>query len=317
MGFISFNEKYFNEKLTYYENKVLSDADNYEAKQLLKLLDDTLDEGYTDLENKLSEYHIRERLNKIVDDPFKLIKLDVPNLVYDSREYELDELCDLLIKDVSTTQDNPILDKLIAYVKSIEYKDDTGYIFLFRDGFLPYIYFKNKGYINIYPMLISRNSLYDLSGNDDIDSDIRYYIFEALEKGLRDRELFDYCKKSIKDEVIKYPRLHRTLIELLGDIKLDKIMVIESGYCGTIPMLLMAMDERVDFKMYTTAPYLFDNYKDKIYCTNYEDLRLFETLYAQEYLMKYVRYGNKKFYVKITDDKHIRNKAISEISKMM
>ena len=44
MGFISFNEEYYHRKLEEYENKILSDAEIREAKQLLKVLDDLTDE---------------------------------------------------------------------------------------------------------------------------------------------------------------------------------------------------------------------------------------------------------------------------------
>ena len=53
MGFISFKEKYYRRKLEDYENRILSDADIYEAKQILKILDDLTDEGYTNLNDTM------------------------------------------------------------------------------------------------------------------------------------------------------------------------------------------------------------------------------------------------------------------------
>ena len=53
MGFISFNEEYYCRKLEEYENKILSDAEIREAKQLLKVLDDLTDEGYTNLNDTM------------------------------------------------------------------------------------------------------------------------------------------------------------------------------------------------------------------------------------------------------------------------
>ena len=55
MGFISFNENYYRRKLEEYENKILSDADICEAKQLLKVLDDLTDERYTNLNDTIVE----------------------------------------------------------------------------------------------------------------------------------------------------------------------------------------------------------------------------------------------------------------------
>ena len=53
MGFISFNENYYRRKLEEYENKILSDTKIREAKQLLKVLDDLTDEGYTNLNDTM------------------------------------------------------------------------------------------------------------------------------------------------------------------------------------------------------------------------------------------------------------------------
>ena len=53
MGFMSFNENYYRRKLEECENKILSDTEIREAKQLLKVLDDLTDEGYTNLNDTM------------------------------------------------------------------------------------------------------------------------------------------------------------------------------------------------------------------------------------------------------------------------
>lgn len=45
MGFLSFNEKYYAKTLERLEGRELNKSQLYEAKQLLKVLDDLLDEG--------------------------------------------------------------------------------------------------------------------------------------------------------------------------------------------------------------------------------------------------------------------------------
>ena len=55
MSFISFSLNYYKNKIEHYENDDLSENEIYEAKQLLKILDDLLDEGYTYLNQKLEE----------------------------------------------------------------------------------------------------------------------------------------------------------------------------------------------------------------------------------------------------------------------
>ena len=80
----------------------------------------------------------------------------------------------------------------------------------------------------------------------------------------------------------EHPTLAKMLKSLLSTISEQKIVVAESGYVGTIPLLLKSIDDKVQFKMYTTAPYLYETYKNNIFCQRYEDLRKFETLYSQE-----------------------------------
>ena len=67
MGFISFNEEYYRRKLEEYENKILSDAEIREAKQLLKVLDDLTDEGYTNLNDTMeADFSCLTRLRAVL-----------------------------------------------------------------------------------------------------------------------------------------------------------------------------------------------------------------------------------------------------------
>ena len=111
----------------------------------------------------------------------------------------------------------------------------------------------------------------------------------------------------------KHPVLKNTLKELMSSLPHKKITVIESGYCGTIPMLLSAVDNRVTFKMFTTAPFLYNTYSKNIFCRKYEKIRLFETLRSQDLLMRYSSYRNKKFYIKMIDNPDVVQESLSEI----
>lgn len=327
MGFKSFNEKYFLGKLDYYQNHKLKKKDIYEAKQLVKVLDDTYDEGYRDL-HKLIEgkYKIRTKLVKIIkeygEEPFALYEKKKLKLKYRD-EYEISELANASVGVTGFSgidSSNPILDEVVKYCKWLKCnEEDTAYVFLFRDTFLAYTYFIYRSkQDNLYPWLISRASLKDLTGIDDFDDCVRKHLFDALEKGVDDIEEFNkYCLPRIRKEVKQYSDLYKTLKTLLKSIKQEKIVVIETGYCGTIPMLLKAIDKRVDFKMYTTAPYFFDIYKDKIYTNKYENIRQLEILYSQDDFMKYEKIENNKFYVKISSNDKINRYAISEIEKVV
>ena len=93
--------------------------------------------------------------------------------------------------------------------------------------------------------------------------------------------------------------------------------MIESGYMGTIPMMLKALDDRVDFRLFTTAPFLYETYQDRIFCRNYDDIRRFETLYSQDLFMQYSSYCNMEFYVNVSVEESVKEKTLSEIAGLM
>jgi len=107
MGFISFNENYYRRKLKEYENKILSDADICEAKQLLKVLDDLTDEGYTNLNDTMeADFSCLTRLRYVLHRcgvaPFPIDHERLSDTVYGKNEYELEALLGNLIEDAGT-----------------------------------------------------------------------------------------------------------------------------------------------------------------------------------------------------------------------
>lgn len=326
MGFISFNENYYRRKLGEYENMILSDADIYEAKQLLKVLDDLIDEGYTNLNDTMeADFSCLSRLRSVIyrfgEVPFSINHEKLSNTDYGKNEYELEALLGNLIEDArnqSGVSANPFLEEIYKYCEWIGYEDDTAYVFLMRDALLPYVFFHSRGRNNIYPWLISRRFLEDIAEKECVDDDIRLPLYEALEScHIQFDEYSAYCNKRILQVIDKHPKLKKSLFDLLSSIKQSKIIVIESGYMGTIPMMLKALDDRVDFRLFTTAPFLYETYQGRIFCRKYEDIRKFETLYSQDLFMKYSSYCNGKFYVNISLDELVKKKAISEVATLI
>ena len=90
-------------------------------------------------------------------------------------------------------------------------------------------------------------------------------------------------------------------------------MVVESGFTGTLPMLLSALDDRVTFRMYTTAPFLYETYREHIFCRRYEDIRRFETLYSQDLLLRYSSFRDGRFCVRLANDPAVTERALAEI----
>ncbi len=322
MGFLSFNEKYYLEKLNRYENRPLTFEEIYEVKQLLKVLDDILDEGYTGLNRYLEEKHCCvSRLRKILEahheKPFDLPEHRLSGGGYTDREWELRALMEEMISKAGAWEncaDHPFLRDIRGYCDWMEYDQETAYVFLFRDALLPYVYFASRGRQHLYPWLISRRFIEQITSEQGVDDDIRLPIYEALEENIAEYESFRlYCGKRICSVLNGRPKLKTALLELLGSIREKRIMVVESGYCGTIPMLLAALDDRVDFRMFTTAPFLYEVYRDKIYRKQYEKIRMFETLYSQDMLIQYAGFRDGRFYVRRAEDQSVTERALSEM----
>lgn len=326
MGFISFNENYYRGKLEGYENRILSDADIYEAKQLLKVLDDLADEGYTTLNDTMEASfscltRLRTVLRRYGEAPFPIDHGRLSDTVYEKTEFELEEQLDKLMKDAVTHSDvpgNPFLEEIYSYCEWVGYKEDTAYVFLLRDALLPFVFFRSRCRKNLHPWLISRRFLADITETEYVDDDIRLPLYEALESGHEQfDEYFAYCRERILPVLNEHRELKTILLKLLGSIKQDRIIVIESGYMGTIPMMLKALDDRVDFRLFTTAPFLYNTYGDRIFCRKYEDIRRFETVYSQDLLLQYSSFRNGKFYVNTSADESVIDNSVSEIKHFL
>ena len=322
MGFLSFNEKYYARKLDEYESGALSDAQIYELKQLLKVLDDLCDEGYYALSERLEDKfrcvtRLKAVLERCGERPFAVDHTHAP-ISYGKCERELDEFLSELtfaLPDPARTEGNDLLVDIVEYSRFLCRDKDVAYIFLLRDCLLPYLRFAKDGKEGLYAYPIGRAFLRDISGEENFDDAIRLPIYSAAEEGLGDfYEFKEFFARETAKTLRAYPRVKDTLARLLDAIPYEKVTVVESGYCGTVPMLLSATDGRVDFKMYTTAPFFFDVYRDRIFCKRYERLRLFETLKSQDALFEYAAFKDGKFYVRTTEDKCVLDGAKEEIA---
>lgn len=326
MGFISFNETYYRQRLEVFESKTLTHDDIYEAQQLLKVLDDLTDEGYINLNNRMeSDFSCLSRLHAVIRNadasPIPIGHDRIEETAYRAQEFELHDLLDGMITEARKTprsSDRPFLKDIYAYCKWIGYEEDTAYVFLLRDALLPYMYFKSRHCERIYPWLISRRFLENITKVEYVDDDIRLPIYEALESGCKAYEDFcAFCKDGMLKVLDRHSELKQVLCGLLRSIKEKNIVVVESGYAGTIPMMLKALDDRVSFKLYTTAPFLYNTYKDIIFCCRYEDIRKFETVYSQDLLLRYSSYYDGRFYVNLSSDETVQNRSLEEIRYFM
>lgn len=322
MGFLSFNEKYYAARLDELEGCALSADRLYEAKQLLKVLCDLADEGYTALSDDLEcKFHGVTRLRAVIErggaQPFATPK--TRRAEYGGSETELSDLLSRLTSEPPLdvpAENEELLEDIADFGEWLD--GDGAHIFLLRDCLLPYVYLKAKGRSELWAYPIGRAFLSDASGEANFDDIVRLPIYCIAEEGVRDfAEFKQYFKDETQKTLKKYPRVRDALARLLDGIPAQKITAVESGYCGTVPMLLSAIDDRVDFKMYTTAPFFFDLYKDRIFCRRYERLRSFETLYSQDALFAYSALREGKFFVRTATDDDVFVKARAEAAYMI
>ena len=152
MGFLSFSLKYYTDKIQQYETGVMSEAELYEARQLLKMLEDLLDEGYTSLVDALeAQNHGVSRLRNVLSEkgvnPFAMPEKASIENQYSKEEYELTALIEAIVaeaKQKDLYSENPFLKKLQEYAQWIGQEENTAYVFLLRDALLPYIVYKEK-----------------------------------------------------------------------------------------------------------------------------------------------------------------------------
>lgn len=329
MGFISFNLDYYAKELRKLEMAVATEEMVYHAKQLLKMLDDLLDEGYAELNQKLEEEckgvsRLRNYLkeNKAISFPIHEKIVTEDDVKYELNDKEIiaaiNELMMIAEKSTGVSNDT-FLTELIRFCEWIGYEEDTAYIFMLRDTLLPYIYYQHRDRENIYPWLLSRKTLTRLTDKDYVDDEIRVAIIKALEVG-NCHNYEEYCNfvlPEIKGTLKRYPTIEGCLVELLNGIKEKNIIVIESGCSGTFPMLLKSIDDRVDVRMYTTYPYLLEVYGDRIYSPKYEENRLFETMYSQDLYFQFSALEEGKFYVKKCQNEEVEKYALAEVKAML
>ncbi|MCC7574555.1 hypothetical protein KO361_03100 [Candidatus Woesearchaeota archaeon] len=329
MGFISFNLDYYQNNIQELESSPFTEERLYKAKQLLKMLDDLQDEGYSYLRIQLEEKFsgITKLRHYLADNnatPFEISPriVDTNELIYSGDRFELEAILrkiDNEIQPQPIKEPHPFIEELITFCEWVGYEEDTAYIFLLRDTLLPYLYFSRKGRNPIYPWLMGRKMLEKLTGEEDVDEAIRDPLLEALEEAnvKTFRELCDFSFPRIRKNLEKYPVVTTTVKNLLGQIQEKRIIVIESGCYGTFPMLLSCFDPRVEFRMYTAVPYLTDIYSDRLFTRAYEKIRLFETLYSQDMYFRLADFADNRFFVEICTDKTVEEKALDEIRQML
>ena len=323
MGFISYNLSFYRAELARLAACAADEGTVYRARQLLKLLDDLADEGYTELGDALEAdcrgvSRLREYLRAHNAAPFPL-SLQPPgaaDVAYASGDEELTGAIRALCAGAAASHavcGDAFLERLRAFCEWIGYEEDTAYIFLLRDALLPYIYYLSRGRKRIYPWLLGRKAFGAMTGCANADDGIRASIIDALERGCADFGAFcGHALPDIRATLARYPGAAACLRSMLGGIRERRIVIVESGCSGTFPMLLMSLDERADLRMYTTYPYLTGVYSGRIFTPRYEENRLFETLESQDMYFSFSSLREGRFYVRRCTSAAVEARALAE-----
>lgn len=328
MGFLSYSMNFYRGELERLETRAPDAAAIYRARQLLKMLDDLADEGYLELNEHLEGElrgisRLRAYLARNHAEPFPGGGgIDAGNLPYSDAQVELCAAVDQALVAARTCPgdgDVPFADELRRFCRWIGCEEETAYVFLLRDALLPFARYRVLGRERIHSWLLSRSSFAALTGDAHADDALRACVIRALEEdsptdfpAFRARVLPD-----MRRVLGAYPRAERRLRQMLSRIGERRILVVESGCTGTFPLLLMALDERVELRMYTTYPYLADIYAGRVYTRRYEDNRRFETMAAQEALFRFADWRDGHFYVRRCADAAMEARACAELRAML
>ncbi len=336
MGFISYSVSFLQKRIHVYESNYSEQAPQsivHEAKVLLKFLEDLKDEGYYKSYEFINEQtNAIKRLNSFIlknhESPFAMEKFSKkPTSNYKSQNYDFYKYLNFLklqIKSVGCTLNRvpAVFYDILRYSQDVfnSATSNTAYCFLLRDTLLSYLAFEkwnDERKFTTYPMLIGRKylSFFDNKNNNfDVYQKIQDIIFDALDCGFNNlSDIKFYLKKEITSNY-NFKKLVNSLKSMMDRIKQESVMIVESGYIGTIPLLLSALDDRVDFRLFTTIPYFYELYKEKFFTYEFQKLRLFETIYCQNNLFKISSVDNTgNISVCATSDGFVKKQAFAEL----
>jgi len=333
VSFIDFNLEWYKNRIDYYfDQKANGKVNNeiiYEAKVLHKFLEDIKDEGYLSTYNLFQEkLQATKKLEQFIHEnhkkPFTIAQKSLleSELQYGQAEIPLDEYLQSLSEQTqNTTQgdhNNAIYEEIYNFSKWVysSISPNTAVIFLLRDTLLPYFafrYWNRDATITPIPLLIGRKFLGQFGNGDYIYNKISNAVYTSLYNN--PVHFQNGVVELIKEYLQSNQELKSSLQKVLSKIKQNSICVVESGTHGTMPLLLKAVDERVNsIKLYTTLPCLYNAWENVYYTKHYEKLRIFETLRCQDLLFTLSSIKGDTFCVKEVSNSMIKQEAIIELS---
>lgn len=338
-----FELSFYKKQITKFESqKRLNKDDLIKCQQMLQIIDNN--KNYYPKQHKaMLEIDAYARLNNLLK-KYKMKPLGLFNEpmhekpIFESKEVLLSDWLKNIknnIKITKKSKNNQIfLQDLKEYGKWVLKNNDknTAYVFLLRDMLLPYLYAQNAlRKENIFPFLFGRKLIkffYNDISNDNFDFDFSddeelymqflEIIFDGASKY---NDNFEKFFKYIKPKFLKIIKAKQTFYSFvknwLKQIKTEKIVVVESGRYATIPLILMCVDKRVDFKLFSTSPEFYDLYKGKIFVKNLDKMIDIEKSISQNEMFVFSSVKNGEIMIKTNSDKKVLKKCFDEISAMV
>lgn len=267
MGFNEYMTALYRRKLLLWESAP-DKAALYEARQYLRYVEDLSDEGYAYLENALeSAFNGMSRQRTLIaqngGEPFMLSQR-IGRAGFGGEPTEFSAYLKSVAEQARSfpPKPKPFIDEMLAYSAWLKGAEGgAAFVFLLRDTRIPYLDFAGdisfSGRAYAYP--IGRKYFKLAVGCGDFDDKARAVIYKALEAGASDfTEFWSYCRPRLCALLESVSAVRNALRGLFSGIGAERIIVVESGVHGTIPLLLMAADERAEMRMYTAAPFLWE-----------------------------------------------------------
>lgn len=147
-GFLSYNLRFYRDALRELENTPATREHIYDARRLLRMLDDLTDEGYTELSGAFERAfggvsRLRAYLHRNHAEPFAAPD-GCPDggLSYAAQDTELRCAIARAVRATAGTEAAcvPLAERLRRFCEWVGYDDGTAYIFLLRDTLLPFVY---------------------------------------------------------------------------------------------------------------------------------------------------------------------------------
>lgn len=328
MNYIEINKAYIREKIGQFKKTpIRTTRDVYLAKQLRKLIDDLDDEGYFALHQAVDEFDGYEFLTDMIltnrETPFLIEKQSdtFQNASYGGKML-LEDFIEKMIAQAKKHEAGAEDEKLCEIRNYCEwlYRDrkDAAFLFLLRDAFLPYLYFREvKECVGLYPAIIGRHFFDYVCKKKSVDDEIRLILLSGLKHAKNMTELKQACRSDMDRFLHENREIHVVLKKMLDDIPAKRIITVESGVHGTFPFLIAMIDDRVEIRLYTCVMYLQEVYSGLFYTEKYENNRLFETMLSQDKLFVFDSYKNDQFFVRECEDRLVKNRALTEIRQMI